>query len=295
MTITPCLEPGCDQIGVFPGERDDGAGGVVKGTYCFVHDTQDGAPNDDNLDDDARFMLDVGFHVDVTTGFAAMVLEHTAMTTLDVDDATGAAMQSMVRNTGLDADVCSGILLATTAIMAAGEVSADQLTTLAELYETAAETADDEPDTGGPDRPTEAMLVLNAGGVYVEGPTYVARPLTGGFHVACDDHGAVALVDEVELALDALDAHLAVHHSPEMLEVGPDDDRDAMSETCPACDGTGVGEYGEGNEPDTRCEVCGGRGSVDVTGPSETGATDGDDDKVSDTTAVPDGTESETR
>lgn len=207
-----CLEPGCDQIGVFPGVRHH-PDGDVTGAFCFAHDpaVSELSESGNSPTQETPDPLD-GYHPDVTAGLAAMILEHVAMTTMDGDDPTGDAMRSLAANTALSLDIAAGVLLACTSIAAAGEVPADRLTELAEVWE--ATITDDN-----------------------------------------DDQAAT-------------------------VEVGPDDDRDAMADECAYCNGTGVADDLLTGEVDVKCPWCDGRGILDIVGPASSPIADdfGDDD-----------------
>lgn len=159
--MNPCLGPGCTSAGVFPGAKDT-PDGPVEGYWCFGCDpagldlgagttTAERAPEPvpDNL-----------FHVDVVSGLTAMVLEHVAMTAVEGDDSTDQAMRSLAANTNMSLDLAAGILLAVSAVAAAGDVTPEQLTDLAALYEAEAERVDDETTTPaevGPDDDRDTM------------------------------------------------------------------------------------------------------------------------------------------
>jgi hypothetical protein len=106
--------------------------------YCFEHDPLAGPPvNINPVPPDAPM-----FHVDVTAGFASMLLEHTIMANQDQPDAASKAFTSLALNTQLDEDICAGFLLATTAMCAIGGIADEALAELAERYESQAEWED---------------------------------------------------------------------------------------------------------------------------------------------------------
>jgi hypothetical protein len=176
--LTPtCLHPGCDMMGVIPGHRAEDDGSKTSGHWCFPHDPAvkeadsyaiaDGIPQTDGpwspggplIDPDwyaANPPPSTDFHIDVVNGLAAMILEHTAMTMIESDTATEEAMTSLAGNTAFTNDVAAAILLATTAICAAGDIGSEILTELAEVYERNIGDDDDQaddddtPDSDGP-------------------------------------------------------------------------------------------------------------------------------------------------
>lgn len=166
MTINPCMESGCESAGVFPGvvEHPDGP---VTGFWCFGHDPGGILPTvPTDLGIAGRDDVEL-FHLDVVAGFAAMVLEHAAMTATESGTASDDAMRSLAANSALALDLAAGIIVAITAVTAAGEVTPEQVTELAAIYEEIA-TREDEDEDQVPDEESQMSRLADDLG-YVSG------------------------------------------------------------------------------------------------------------------------------
>ena len=154
-----CLHPGCTEMAFFPAERTGDNGETITGMACFAH--SDDGPVVAIEPEQAG-----GFHIDVVNGLAAMLLEHTAMTMVGTEDATGDAMRSLAANTDWTEDVAAGVLLALSYIAAAGQVGDEELLHGAEVYEQQAAEADTEEAPTEPfphPEEAEAEVVEEAG------------------------------------------------------------------------------------------------------------------------------------
>lgn len=125
--VVLCGAPDCTNVKIFD---------TVDGPRCFVH-----APDNDADREPEAVAAENGpaFSVDVVAGLAAMILDHAAMTMTGADDAADAAMRSLAEASAMPLDFAAGVLLALTTVVAAGEVSDEQLTSLAERFEAQAE------------------------------------------------------------------------------------------------------------------------------------------------------------
>lgn len=235
----PCLRPGCEMVGVFPGVRVDGDS-EVRGFWCFTDD-----PTDNPLNPPLGELIVVGddapsFHTDVTNGLAAMILEHTAMTTLDTPDATGDAMRLLAKATGMTLDVAAGILVATTGLMAMGGIDPAMILATAEVWEAMAED-DDDPSSYAVD-PSE--------------PGAFAPPLPEyKMCLVCDGTG----LDDPEDPSN-LDECPVCNGQGEIDVKEPEQDPVDWT-TCSTCDGTGV-EAPPGPGRFLPCSGCAGTGVV---------------------------------
>lgn len=170
--MNPCLTPDCQNVGVLPYERHNPDLTVTPGFLCFPCDTAATAsgPTDDGRDyaaevldhhvdkQDALNALveaapdpETMFHTDVTAGLAAMVLEIVASAMTDEDGAVEQAMVLLAGNTRLPNDVAAGIILAVTAVAAAGGIDSAAMLELATVYEGLVEDDDLDEDDGQDD------------------------------------------------------------------------------------------------------------------------------------------------
>lgn len=137
LALPLCAEPGCDQFGVWP--TTDADGKPVR--VCIIHSMDAPAPPPAPPAE--------SWHEETVSGLAAVVLDHTAMTLDDTPDATAQAMLSLTQATGMTQDMAAGLLLATTWLVAAGQLTAEQVSIGADLYEAQADAEVSEGEGAG--------------------------------------------------------------------------------------------------------------------------------------------------
>lgn len=168
-----CVYPSCTDTGVIQGKATGPDGAELVGWLCFPHAfptepelTPETDPSDNYRPEGWTAPAPVvepdepstTFYPEVTAGLAAMVLEHAAMAMRDTDDAATEAMTSLATNTLFGNDVAAGVILAITAVAAAGGVTAQALMELAEQYEGLADDDEPEPDPIGRYMAAASML-----------------------------------------------------------------------------------------------------------------------------------------
>lgn len=75
----------------------------------------------------------------VATGFAALVLDHTATAMGGDAESVGTSMASLANATKMPLELCAGIILAGTALAMAGELDADMVREIGDRYTKAAD------------------------------------------------------------------------------------------------------------------------------------------------------------
>lgn len=126
-----CTYPGCQSAAPFT--TDDGY-------RCWAHSEGPVVPGETLGPMEAAVApSEPSFAVDVVAGLAAVVLDHTAIALQGTESAIGDASASLAKATGMTDDLAAGILLATTWLVAAGELTDEQVTEGSALYEAQAE------------------------------------------------------------------------------------------------------------------------------------------------------------
>lgn len=147
--LTFCAHGDCTEYGVFPGVDETGS----PAKFCFVHDPAAPAVEAGTgslLADgpehwrDGRDLLPAAivedvWHDDVVAGLAAILLDHTAMAMDETPDAVEAAVKSLALASGMALDFAAGLLIATSWLVAAGQLDADLVASGAEQFEQEAE------------------------------------------------------------------------------------------------------------------------------------------------------------
>lgn len=175
MSGLACAVDGCEATGVIPSDPATEPPSYV----CFEHAGIAVDAPAAGVDD---YVLP-SFHVDVTNNLAAMLLELAAVQMTDDADVVNGAYEALAENTGLQVDICAGIMLAMSMLATLGAFPREDVLALAETIKE--HVADAEwQDTDPPPLADEVSPVL-AGLGSDESPD----PGTDAAHVCPDCDG----------------------------------------------------------------------------------------------------------